>query len=389
MLPANNKGVGMRVGFPDPCLTPGLGPFPYVNFVLNAMTWFFSPNVWLSGLPALHLGSFSPTSNGDQAGILHWTKMGQSRHVLGNFRVLFNFLPATMLGCPSVSNNFNCPLGLQVIPSLTNVFLSYRAGEGAPPAGAASPAAHADGAAIPATRADGAASPAARADGTTSPAAHAAEAAIPVALDALDPILASLAPGERAPGERAPNVERAWLSPGLGYLRIRTFSLDVPARVYTEMRALLAEGLEMLVLDLRGNPGGELTAFLELAGDFLEPGSVLGRAVDADGDETVYRSTRKDPWRMPLWILVDRGTASAAELFAGCLQSHGRAVIAGERTYGKGTALTLVPEPRSGAPALAPVASFVLPDGAPVHGAGVRPDVEIGAEAAGRASSAG
>jgi carboxyl-terminal processing protease len=363
MLPANNKGLGMFVGFPDPCLTPGLGPVPYVNIVINAMMWNFSINIWLSGLPALHLGSFSPTSNGDQAGVLHWTKMGQGRHVLGNFRVLFNFLPATMLGCPAVSNNFNCVLDIQVSPSLTNVLLSYRSGaeEDVRPAGPTIPADRAVGHALPADRAVGHALPA-----------------------DLDRMLESL-----APGARASTVERAWLGPGVGYLRIRTFSLDVPARVYTEMASFLAEGIETLVLDLRGNPGGELTAFLELAGDFLEPGSVLARAIDADGDETVYRSTRKDPWRMPLWILVDRGTASAAELFAGCLQSHGRAVVAGERTYGKGTALMLVPGPRGGAPALAPVASCVLPDGTPVHGAGVRPDVEIGAEDAERACDAG
>jgi carboxyl-terminal processing protease len=162
----------------------------------------------------------------------------------------------------------------------------------------------------------------------------------------------------------------------VGYLAIRVFSLDVPARVYCAMKALLAEGLETLVVDLRGNPGGELTAFLELTGDFLEAGSVVARLVDAEGDETVYRSTNRDPYRVPLWVLVDRGTASAAELFAGCLQWHGRAVVAGEKSHGKGIAQS---------PLLAvagiedsTVTRVSLPDGRSVHGLGVQPDVDLG-----------
>jgi carboxyl-terminal processing protease len=186
----------------------------------------------------------------------------------------------------------------------------------------------------------------------------------------LEQLLASLDPcGSTSP------IEIARPGPGIGYVRIRRFSLDVPSRFYTAMTGLLAEGLETLIVDVRGNPGGELTAFLELAGDFLEPGSVLARAIDADGDEIVYRSTHPDPYRAPLWILVDRETASAAELFAGCLQWHGRAVIAGETTYGKGAALKLLPEPAAGTPVLASVAKVVLPDGQPVQGAGVEPDV--------------
>jgi carboxyl-terminal processing protease len=330
MLPANNKGVGMDFGFPDVCLSPaGLIPFP--NFSLNAMKLPFSPNVWFSMLPALNMASFSPLTLGDQPGFLHPTFMGQSRHTVGNPRVLINFLPGTSLASPRVGNNFNCPLGLQVLPSLTNVFLTCAAGGG--------------------------------------DAARPGRPAVPADIDGL---LASLHPcGE------ASSLESGWLGPGVGYLRLRRFSLDVPARAHVEIGALLAGGLEVLVLDLRNNPGGELTAFVELAGDFLEPGSVLARAIDADGDEVVHRSSHRDPWRMPLWILVDRGTASAAELFAGCLQWHGRAVLAGEKTYGKGAALTVAPEPATGAPVLASVAVLALPDGQPIQDAGVRPDLKL------------
>ncbi|WP_437489130.1 S41 family peptidase [Sorangium sp. So ce1014] len=339
MLTANNKAVGLSAGFPDVCLSPVLGPFPFPNINPNGMLFPFSFNVWLSMAPAVNQASTSPLTTGDQAGTLHPTFMGPARHILGYFGILINFLPGTMLLSVRIGNNFNCFLGLQVLPSRTNVFYAYNAESagGARPAGAP----------------------------------------VLAELDALDALVASIHPcGSASP------VESAWIGPGLGYLRIRRFSLDVPARVHTAVSALEAEGLETLVLDLRDNPGGELTAFLELAGDFLEPGSVLARAIDADGDEIVYRSSHRNPCRAPLWILVDRGTASAAELFAGCLQWHGRAVIAGERTYGKGTALKVVEDQERRAPVFAPAAMMVLPGGEAIHGTGVRPDVDLGEDEA-------
>ncbi|WP_438028299.1 S41 family peptidase [Sorangium sp. So ce233] len=322
----------MSAGFPDVCLSPVFGLFPFPNMHPNGMMFPFSFNVWFSMMAALNIAAFAILTMGDQLGTLHWTFMGQGRHTFGNFRVFINFLPATTLLCPRVGNNFNCFIGIQVLPSVTNVFITYNAGsaESARPAGA------------------------------------------PLLAD-LDALVASLHPcGSTSP------VESASLAPGIGYVRIRHFSLDVPARVHTALSALEAEGLETLVLDLRDNPGGELTAFLELAGDFLEPGSVLGRAIDADGDEVVYRSNHRDPCRAPLWILVDRGTASAAELFAGCLQWHGRAIVAGERTYGKGTALKVAVDPAEGAQVLTPAAMVVLPGGESIQATGVRPDVALG-----------
>ncbi|WP_437667386.1 S41 family peptidase [Sorangium sp. So ce1182] len=340
---ANNKGAGMSAGLPDVCLSPVLGLYPFPNLNPNALMFPFSFNVWFSMMPALNMASISPITLGDQLGTLHPTFMGPARHTIGDPAVHINFLKGTSLLCPRTGNSFNCILGVQVLPSLTNVVFGYSAGSagGARSAGASM-------------------------------------------LADLDALVASLHPCGGEPSV----VESAWLGPGVGYLRIRRFSLDVPARVHMAVRALEAEGLETLVLDLRGNPGGALTASLELAGDFLEPGSVLGRTIDADGDEVVYRSNHRNPCRAPLWLLVDRGTASAAELFAGCLQWHGRALVAGERTYGKGTALKVAADPADGAQVLAPAAMMVLPGGESIQATGVRPDVELaGSEAEGEPAS--
>jgi carboxyl-terminal processing protease len=92
---------------------------------------------------------------------------------------------------------------------------------------------------------------------------------------------------------------------------------------------------------------------------------------DADGDETVYRARGERSYLHPMVLLVDRGTASAAELFAGCMKVHRRALVVGETTYGKGVGVSFAPGP-GGHHAVG--AAFVLPDGSAIQGVGVHPD---------------
>lgn len=326
MLPASNKGVGMNVGFPDVCVTP-VGPvptpIPYPNMALNATAVPFAMTVFLSFVNALNMGAQMPMTLGDQAGTLS-PFMGPGRYTMGNPVVNVEGLPAISLLCPTTGNNMVNALGAVLVPSITNVFYSYSA----------------------------------EAKGD---------------LEGVRRLRAALDMG------RPPEAE-VMLPGGLGYLALPVFSLDVPARVYAAVERLLRAGMEALVLDLRDNPGGDLTAFLELAGDFLEPGAALVTMVDGDGDETEYLARKENPYRFALFVLVNRNTASAAELFAGCMQAHGRAIIAGERTFGKGTAQTLVAPSSEPGARYATIASFRLPGGAEMHGAGVRPDIETTSE---------
>jgi carboxyl-terminal processing protease len=173
----------------------------------------------------------------------------------------------------------------------------------------------------------------------------------------------------------AGDVAHALVGDGVGVVRIRVFSLDVPALVHRAMRALEAEGMRALVIDLRNNPGGELRAFVELAGDFLPAGSVIAVVIDGDGDETVYRSRQAEPYAVPMTILVNRGTASAAELFAGCLKAHGRAVIVGETTYGKAVGQALCAG--EGGARMAAAVRVMLPDRTEVQGVGLAPELPL------------
>jgi carboxyl-terminal processing protease len=147
----------------------------------------------------------------------------------------------------------------------------------------------------------------------------------------------------------------------LAVVHVTAFLPDTPARA----RAALRAAPDGVVFDLRGCPGGELGAAIELARDLLPEGAVIVSLVDGDGDVLVHRA-RGDAYGGAVFVLVDAGTASAAEVFAGCLKAHGRAVILGHRTYGKGVARAWV----NGA--MVDVARVMLPDGSALDG-GVEP----------------
>jgi carboxyl-terminal processing protease len=122
-----------------------------------------------------------------------------------------------------------------------------------------------------------------------------------------------------------------------GYLRLSSFTLATGDEVERTLRDLRARGMRRLVLDLRGNPGGLINAAVDVAGLFLPRGTLVfqtrGRRSDADNDHT----TRRDgAWRdLPLVLLLDGRSASAAEALAGSLQDHDRALIVGRRSFGK------------------------------------------------------
>ncbi len=128
-----------------------------------------------------------------------------------------------------------------------------------------------------------------------------------------------------------------------------------------------------VVLDLRGCPGGSADAALQLADDFLPDGLELATRTDGDGDMQPCRGRRRQAYHMPLAVLVDDMTASAAEVLAGALQFHGRAKLFGATTYGKGTTARVVPGPDG--TQMTEAGTFALPDGTPIEGCGIQPDI--------------
>lgn len=135
------------------------------------------------------------------------------------------------------------------------------------------------------------------------------------------------------------------LNDGIGYIDLKAFSDSTAKELTAAIGGLLSRGMKSLVLDLRTNPGGLLTQGVRVSDLFLNPGqrivSMRGRLPDANRE---YADTADQRWpQMPLVVLVDGRTASAAEIVAGALQDHDRAVIIGTPTYGKGSAQSVIP----------------------------------------------
>jgi carboxyl-terminal processing protease len=134
------------------------------------------------------------------------------------------------------------------------------------------------------------------------------------------------------------------LNDGVGYIDLKAFSDSTAKELNGAITSLLARGMKTLVLDMRTNPGGLLTQGVKVSDLFLDPGqkivSIRGRVPEANGE---YADTAQQRWpQLPLLVLVDGRSASAAEIVAGALQDHDRAVIIGTPTYGKGSAQSVI-----------------------------------------------
>jgi len=174
-------------------------------------------------------------------------------------------------------------------------------------------------------------------------------------------------------------VSAAHLPGAIGYVRIAHFNDATPRELQRELSDLQADApLTGLVLDLRGNPGGVLESAVSVADDFLETGVIVRAEGRAAGARFELRATDGDLLRQaPIVVLVDRGSASGAEIVAGALRDHGRATLMGERTFGKGSVQSVIPV--QGGQALKLTTSrYFTPSGASIHERGIDPDVRLG-----------
>ncbi len=169
------------------------------------------------------------------------------------------------------------------------------------------------------------------------------------------------------------------LKGGVEVVRIASFTRGVGAAVRKAITSSTDQTTTGVVLDLRGNPGGLLVEGVEVASTFLDGGAVVSYAKRG---EPVHHldALAGGNTTLPLVVLVDDGTASAAEVVAGALQDRNRAVIVGSRTYGKGS----VQEPRQlsdGSAIEITVGRYLTPSGRALDGVGIEPDVLISVKA--------
>jgi len=165
---------------------------------------------------------------------------------------------------------------------------------------------------------------------------------------------------------------------GIGYVQVTQFSERTGEEFIEAINSLTARNMRALILDLRDNPGGLLTAAVEVAEPFFNKDELIvytqGRRKD---DRVEYRATAPEaPLVMPIAVLINAGSASASEIVSGALKDTRRAVIIGERSFGKGSVQTILPL-RQGEGLRLTTARYYTPGGITIHEKGVTPDVEI------------
>src|SRR6185437_6119749 len=135
------------------------------------------------------------------------------------------------------------------------------------------------------------------------------------------------------------------LDDGVGYLAVSMVRENCAAELEQEVAALMGQGMKSLLIDLRSDPGGLRDEAVQVADIFLDPRQdILVSRGRAPGDNHRWSDAGPQRWRgLPVVVLVNRGTASAAEIIAGALQDHDRALVVGDTTYGKGIVQTLFP----------------------------------------------
>lgn len=163
----------------------------------------------------------------------------------------------------------------------------------------------------------------------------------------------------------------------IGYVRITQFGENTGGELESALDKLKAQGVKGLILDLRWNPGGLLDQAVEVCQKFLPPGQLV---VSTEGRHTVekyYARGRGDELKnVPIVVLVNLGSASAAEIVTGCLQDLHRAVVLGEKTFGKGSVQTIFPLDDGSALKLT-VAKYYTPSHKVIHERGITPDILV------------
>lgn len=167
----------------------------------------------------------------------------------------------------------------------------------------------------------------------------------------------------------------------IGYVRLTQFGEKTADELETGLRKLKSQGMEALILDLRGNPGGLLDQAVEVCEKFLPRGQLV---VSTEGRNSIQKYPAKgrgDLHNMPMVVLINGGSASAAEIVAGCLQDCAalgkcKAIIIGEKSFGKGSVQSILPL-QEGAALRLTTAKYYTPSHKVIHEHGISPDIEV------------
>jgi len=178
---------------------------------------------------------------------------------------------------------------------------------------------------------------------------------------------------------RSRSVRSRFVEPGFGYVRISQFVTGTGDEVVTALENLHLSSTDLkgIILDLRNNPGGVLQAAVDVVDAFITEGLIVYTEGREDSAFTRYEATSADPSQgVPMIVLINQGSASASEVVAGALQDHGRAVIMGTQSFGKGSVQTVLPLTNDRAIKLT-TALYYTPNGRSIQARGITPNIIV------------
>ncbi len=173
----------------------------------------------------------------------------------------------------------------------------------------------------------------------------------------------------------SPTVHTTMMENQIGYLGITEFDSVTPQQFMDGMQGLRDQDMKALILDLRSNPGGSLSAVCDIARQLLPSGDIV-YTVDRDGNREDYTCDGANEIDIPLVVLVNGYSASASEILSGSIKDYGKGTIVGETTYGKGVVQRIFPF-EDGTAVKLTISNYFTPNGNNINGVGIEPDVEI------------
>ena len=169
-------------------------------------------------------------------------------------------------------------------------------------------------------------------------------------------------------------VGHEMMDDGIGYIQIASFSEDTAKEFTDAYTDLQNNGMKGLVIDLRNDPGGLLTACVNIAKQIVPKGTIVS-ITTKDGSTETYTSDLSET-KYPIAVLINKNSASASEILAGALQDTKAATIVGTTSYGKGSVQTILPMSGEDAVKLT-IAKYYTPSGRSIDGTGITPDVQV------------
>ena len=176
-------------------------------------------------------------------------------------------------------------------------------------------------------------------------------------------------------GDILTKVETKMLQDKVGYLQITEFDEVTVSQFRSGLKSLKKQGAKKLIIDLRDNPGGLLTSVVDIAGQILPKGTIV-YTEDKNGNKKYYKDTKNEQLDMPLCVLVNGNSASAAEILSGAIKDDKAGTLVGETTFGKGIVQGFF-EVGDGSYVKLTYSSYYTPAGHNIHKKGIKPDVEV------------